>query len=72
MSSTFIKYDNRVEAQTRREWLYEYESSQGKPVWPSAWGSDVKEGYLVVPDAYHPVFKDNVVPVKSKRVRVRI
>ena len=64
------KRDNRVEAQTVREWVYEY--TQGEPVWPSSWGSNVKAGYIVVPDDYQPVFKDKPSPKKSKRVRVRI
>lgn len=65
-----IKHDNRVEAQTVREWVYEY--TQGEPVWPSSWGSDVKEGYIVVPDDYRPLFKDKTEQVKLKRIRVRI
>ncbi len=65
------KHDNRVEAQTVREWLYEYESSQNKPVWPSSWGRNAREGYIVVPDDYNPVFIDKG-HTKPKRLRVRI
>ena len=63
-----IKRDNRVEAQTVREWVYEY--TQGEPVWPSSWGSNVKEGYIVVPDDYRPVFKDTTTPIETNRTWV--
>ena len=60
----------RVEAQTAREWVYEYD--HGK-VWPSAWGLPPK-GYISVPNDFDPKFKtSNSGKVKAKaRVRIRI
>ncbi len=72
MAPFYIKHDDRVEAQTVREWLYEYESSQGKPVWPSSWGDNVKEGYLVVPADYQPEFKGEAKTQHKPRIRVRL
>ena len=46
--------EGRVQAQTLREWAYEYD--QGEPVWPAAWG-DCQEGYITTPDDFDPGFK---------------
>ena len=61
----------RVQAQTTREWVYEY--SYGGKVWPAIWG-DPPEGYRSVPDDFDPKFKtSNSGEVKTKaRVRIRI
>ncbi len=61
----------RVQAQTTREWVYEY--SYGGKVWPAIWG-DPPEGYSSVPDDFDPKFKtSNGGAVKAKaRVRIRI
>ena len=61
----------RVQAQTTREWVYEY--SHGGKVWPAIWG-DPPEGYISVPDDFDPKFKtSNSGKVKTKaRVRIRI
>jgi len=59
----------RVQAQTTREWVYEY--SYGGKVWPAIWG-DPHEGYSSVPDDFDPKFKtSNSGKVKAK-ARVRI
>jgi len=61
----------RVQAQTIREWVYEY--SHGGKVWPAIWG-DPPEGYILVPSDFDPKFKtSNSGKVKAKaRVRIRI
>jgi len=61
----------RVQAQTTREWVYEY--SYGGKVWPAIWG-DPPEGYISVPGDFDPKFKtSNCGKVKAKaRVRIRI
>lgn len=64
-------HKSRVEAQTTREWVYEY--SQENKVWPAIWG-DPPEGYTSVPDDFDPKFKD-AINVRSKakaRVRIRL
>ncbi len=61
----------RVQAQTIREWVYEY--SYGGKVWPAIWGNP-PEGYICVPNDFDPKFKNsNGGKVKTKaRVRIRI
>ena len=58
----------RVEAQTAREWVYEYD--HGK-VWPSAWGPP-PEGYIAVPDDFDPKFINAKKPKDKARVRLRL
>ncbi len=70
-SEPIISRPARVQAQTTREWVYEY--SHGGKVWPATWG-DPPEGYISVPDDFDPKFKtSNSGKVKAKaRVRIRI
>lgn len=51
MTQQDISHCGRVEAQTVREWIYEY--SEEKPVWPSALG-EAPAGYISVPDSFNP------------------
>ena len=64
-----ITRPGRVQAQTTREWVYEY--SYGGKVWPATWGGP-PEGYILVPNDFDPKFKtSNSGKVKAK-ARVRI
>ena len=62
---------SRVNAQTTREWAYEY--SHGENVLPAIWG-DPPEGYISVPVDFDPEFKAATnTRVKAKpRVRFRL
>ena len=70
MVTGIIKPAHRVQAQTAREWMYEY--IHGEPVWPSAWRSIPDGSYILVPDDFDPDLKAEPNVQSQLRVRVRI